>query len=214
MHLRRSVVRLAFRTARDLGLAFIDPTLDLVLPARTSLSARPLTDEEVALCRSAALSSFTESRRPAAWALAEASARTSEISAICAGDIDLLPGVVQIRGGAKTDPRIGILTHWGHRQIERRIRALGSDVAPETPLVGSGRGTAESRQVSACIAISEILIRAGLGSEPDVRPLSVPAWASATAFAAGSSIEEVARMLGVRSLDAAARIIGHDWRAP
>ena len=63
MHMRRSVLRLLFRTARQLGLADSDPTLDLVLPPRSSMTARPLTDEEVALCRSASLHTLTATLR-------------------------------------------------------------------------------------------------------------------------------------------------------
>lgn len=48
MHLRRSALRLYFRNARHLGLCSGDPTLDLVLPAGSSLHMRPLTDDEVA----------------------------------------------------------------------------------------------------------------------------------------------------------------------
>jgi integrase/recombinase XerC len=59
MHLRRSALRLYFRTARQLGLCSGDPTLDLVLPARSSLHIPPLTDDEVVLCRSFSVSSLT-----------------------------------------------------------------------------------------------------------------------------------------------------------
>jgi hypothetical protein len=38
------------------------------------------------------------------------------------------------------------------------------------------------------------------------------AWRGAAALAEGSSIDEVARMLGIRSLDAAASFIAWDWR--
>jgi site-specific recombinase XerD len=213
MHLRRSAVRLAFRIGRELGLVMGDPTLDLRLPPRSSLVARPLMDEEVALCRSSSLSSLTETRRPAAWALAEATARTSEISAIRACDVDLASRMVSIQGGAKTEPRSAPLSGWGALQIERRMRALGAAADTDVPLVGSSRGSGESRQASSCIAISDVLTAAGLGGERDVRPASVAAWAGATAFRDGASIEEVARMLGVRSLDAAARLIGFDWRS-
>src|SRR5437762_8472590 len=44
MRLRRSALRLLFRTARELGLLAGDPTVDLVLPSRMNESARPLTD--------------------------------------------------------------------------------------------------------------------------------------------------------------------------
>src|SRR4051794_30441362 len=55
MHVRRSAVRLLFRTGRQLGLCTSDPTVDIVLPPRSSLRARPLTDDEVGLCRSASV---------------------------------------------------------------------------------------------------------------------------------------------------------------
>jgi hypothetical protein len=211
-HLRRSTLRLAFRVGRELGLVDGDPTLDLKLPPRSSLVARPLADDEVALCRSSSLSSLTETRRPAAWALAEATARTSEIPAIRACDVSVASRLVSIHGGAKTEPRFGRLTGWGALQIERRLRTLGATGDPDVRLVGYGRGSAESRQASSCIAISDVLTGAGLSGEPDVRPASVAAWAGASAFRHGASIDQVARMLGVRSLDAAARIIGFDWR--
>src|SRR6266542_1439474 len=52
MHLRRSAVRLLFRVARHLDLVDGDPSLDLALPPRSSVRQRPLTIDEVVLCRS------------------------------------------------------------------------------------------------------------------------------------------------------------------
>jgi integrase/recombinase XerC len=56
-----------------------------------------------------------------------------------------------------------------------------------------------------------VLRRAGLASEPDVRPVSVPAWVGVQVLAETGRIDEVARRLGVRSLDRAAALIGWDW---
>jgi len=52
---------------------------------------------------------------------------------------------------------------------------------------------------------------AGLSGEPDVRPLSVAAWAVVKIFEQTSRIEDVAGRLGMRSLDRAALLIGWDW---
>ena len=79
MHVRRCAVRLLFRSLRESGELVGDPTRDLVLPARSSCPGRPLSDDEVGLCRAVSLSSLSETRLPAAWALAEATARTSEL---------------------------------------------------------------------------------------------------------------------------------------
>lgn len=98
-HFRRTAVRMLFRVARDLGLVEGDPTLDLELPARERGKFRALTDEEVALCRLASVASLEETRLPAAWALAEATARTSELSEVTSADVDLGNVRVWLRGG-------------------------------------------------------------------------------------------------------------------
>jgi site-specific recombinase XerC len=207
MHLRRSAVRLLFATAREIGLATTDPTLDLTLPPRSSLHRRAMTDEEIALCRSFVGHTLIETRRPAAWALAETTARTSEIPHILRSNVDLAGGRVWIHGGSKTVPRWGQLSDWGAQRLEERLRSLNGDAS----VVYQGNGSAESRQASSCAAIAQTLQRAGLGGKPDLGPSSVAAWAGSRAFREGAPIEEVARMLGIRSLDRAARFIGWDW---
>lgn len=209
MHLRRATLRLLFRTARDLAIYEGDPTLDIALPPRTSLKVRSLTDEEVALCRSFSLRSLNETRLPAAWALAEATARTSEIPHIRVRDVDLEHGRVWIHGSSKAEPRWGALTSWGLTQVTRRVEVLGDE---ERLLIYTGEGTPEAKQSASCIAIAETLARAGLGTEPDVRPGSVVAWAGVRIIEQNGRIEEVARQLGIRSLDRAARFIDFDWK--
>lgn len=211
MHLRRATLRLLFRTARDLGLFEGDPTLDLVLPPRTSLKVRALTDEEVALCRSFSLHSLTETRLPAAWGLVEATDRTSEIHHIKVSDVDLEHGRVWLHGSSKAEPRWGELTSWGLTHLGKRIeRLLNQDFL----LVYTGSGNPEAKQSASCIAISETLVRAGLGGECDVRPGSVVAWAGVRIFEETGRIEEVARRLGIRSLDRASCLINFDWKNP
>lgn len=206
MHLRRSAVRLLFRTGRSLGLVTVDPTLDLALPPRTETAGRPLANDEITVCEAASLSSLTTTRLSAAWALAEATARTAELPSLTVDDLDLDQRRVWIHGSPRTTPRWGALTDWGVRQLERHLRDYSG-----TRLVYGGSGSAESRQASSCQAIGETLRRAGLAREPDVRPVSVAAWAGARVFAETGRIEDAARALGVRGLDRAARIIGYDW---
>lgn len=210
MHFRRSAVRLLFREARRAGLSDGDPTLDLTLPPRSSLGLRPLTDDEVAICRSSALRNLSETRLPAAFALAEATARTSEVPKIRIEDIHLDQLRVWIHGGSKAIERWGTISSWGAEQLARRLRHL-KKLPAFTPVVYEGKGSPQSAQASACVAITTVLRAAGLGSEPELRPASVSAWAGAAAFRQGAQIDEVARMLGVGSLDQAARLIGWDW---
>ncbi len=207
-HLRRAALRLLFRTARSLDLLDGDPTLDLTLPPRTSLKVRALTDEEVALCRSFSVHSLTETRLPAAWALAEATARTSELPHITCSDVDLDNGRVWLHGSSKAETRWGFLTSWGLTHIHRRVDTIADK---SLPLIYMGNGRPESKQSASCIAIAETLTRAGLGLEPDVRPGSVVAWAGQHILQESGHIEEVARRLGIRSLDRAAKFIDFDW---
>lgn len=210
-HLRRSGVRLLFRVLREQGQAVGDPTLDLVLPARSSLSTRPLDDDEVELCRWAALSNAAATIRPTVWALAEAGATSSEIPEATVSDLDLGDGRVWLGKGSRTDPRWAELTDWGAVQLARRLRHLG-EVPPETRVAYEGQGRPQRRQSATCEAIKFVLTRAGLRFEPGVRPTSVTAWVGRRLFQQSGHIEDVALGLGLRSLDQAASLIGWEWR--
>jgi site-specific recombinase XerD len=210
-HLRRSAVRMLFRVMREHGVLEHDPTLDVRLPPRTSLHARPLCDDEIALGRSFSFQTLRDSRQPAAWALAEATVRTSELSQVTVGDLDLEAGTVHIAGSTKTQPRVGVLSTWGVVALARRVESLGPDAHAGTLVAYEGDGSLESRQASCCVAISDTLRRAGLAQEPDVRPVSIAAWAGKRVFDETGKIEAAAHALGMRSLDRAARLIGWDW---
>lgn len=211
MHLRRSAIRLLFREAVRVGAIGADPTTNLPLPPRSSLSFRPLTDDEVELCRSFARGSLSSTREPAAWALCEASARCSELPYIRARDVDIDRRMTFIAGGAKTAPRWGELSEWGVVQVSRRLSALRRE-GPDVPVLSSNLRNRTSARASAYDAIRATLERAALGREPDVRPNSLVAWRGMSALASGASIDEVAQMLGIRSLDAAASFIGFHWQ--
>jgi hypothetical protein len=189
-HWRRTALRLLFRAARDAGLVAGDPTLDLDLPPRSSLGTRPLIDDEVALCRSVAQWSLAGSRRAAVWALAEATCRSSELPNISADDIDLDSGRVWISGGKATEPREGDLTDWGLQHVRARILELDE---PTQPLVYSGRSPSGAGQVAGASALVDVLIRAGLHQEPDVRAGSVAAWAGRRVLEETGRIDLAAR---------------------
>lgn len=208
MHDRRSSIRLLFQVARRLGFAAGDPTLDLSLPPRTASTSRPLADEEIELCRDVALWTLASRRMAAVWALAEATGRGAELAVVTKRDVDLDHGRVWLQGGKRTLARWGELTEWGVRVLRGRLGEVGED----SSLVYSGEGRGIAGQVSTCSAISRILLRAGLVGEPDVRPVSVATWAARRRFDESGDIVEVARMLGLHSLDQASRLIGHDWK--
>jgi hypothetical protein len=101
---------------------------------------------------------------------------------------------------------------WGIEQVARRIEAVGSD--PSRPLVYVGDDARLGGLVSANSTITQVLQRAGLADEPDVRPSSVVAWAGVQVLEATGRIEDVAKALGLKSLDRGAAFIGWDWQEP
>lgn len=210
MHLRRSAIRLLFRLARESGLEVGDPTLDVTLPTHSHRPVRPLTDSEIEVCRGASLRTLVETRLPAVWALAEATARTSELPSIKESDIDLPSGIVRIRGSSRTQPRRGFLSDWGIQQLRRRLDTLASAGAEDAAVIYKGDRGGASGQASASAAIAWTLHRAGLTDDVTVRPASVAAWAGRRLFDQGIALEEVARRLGIRSLDRTASLIGLD----
>lgn len=205
---RRSAVRALYRCGREIGVATVDPAADIWLPALSALRARPLTDDEILECRAASTWSLTSDRRAVAWALAEATCRSGEIPNVLTGDVNNCTGALVIRGGGRCRPRQGQLTEWGREQISIH---LANDPDPSSPLVYAGDSPRLGGLVSANSAISQVLQRAGLAAEPDVRPSSVVAWAGTKVLERTGRIEMVADALGLTSLDNAASFIGWDW---
>ncbi len=208
MHLRRSALRIFFREARALDILSIDPTQALVLPPRSYRDLRPLTDKEVDRCRSFAEGMIGEARYAVAWALAEATARVAELGATRPCDVDIRGGRVWLAGSPNTESRCAKLTDWGSEQLDALLSAKPRPIA-DRPLLVPGKASRSTLHA----LIASTLRRAGLADQPGVRPNSIAAWRGAKELAAGASIEKVALLLGMRSLDRAAAFIGFDWRA-
>ena len=84
---------------------------------------------------------------------------------------------------------------------------------PFTHLVYEGSVPPESAQASVSGAIGDVLRRAGLGDEPDVRPQSVTAWVGRSVFDETGRIDAVATARAAIPGRAGA-VIGWDWRTP
>lgn len=218
-HARRTALRVLYRALRATGYGVGDPTLDLALPPRGVRAARPLTGDEVTLCRASALAGSRRAApmRAAAWALGEATAVSAEITAVRIADLDDVhePRWVDLPGTRRVRPRRVELTEWGSLVLARRALQLAwRNLGPQTLLAYGGaapRGGAKA-QASVCNALRDVLDAAGLGGEPDVRPASLRHWAGRAAYDAGMPLEQVANLLGHRSLDATAEDIALDWQ--
>lgn len=205
-HLRRAALRCLFSTLRSAGLMVGDPTLDVRLPARAPRGFRPLTTMEVERCRAAAQATLLATREPAVWALAEVGASGMEIGEVAPWDVT--GRAVRLVGGTKTDPRQVFLTGWGVRAVRRRL----NEAHGGRWLVASGDSVStHSRRTAALEALRRTMRRAGVIG-PGVDPRSVTAWAGQRLYDSSGRIEDVARGLGMRSLDQAAELIELDWR--
>jgi site-specific recombinase XerC len=208
--LRRSVLRLTYRLLAADGVAATDPTWNLSVPPRVGRRVRPLKDVEAVLVREASLVSLAESRLPTLVALAEATATAAEIARVRLDDLDLDDGRVRLSGCRDTVERSVALTDWGSVQIRRRT-ALLDTCDSDRRLIYRGADCRNAGQASVTVALRRLLVKAGLGDEPDVGVASIRAWAGRRLFESSGRIEVAARELGCRSLDVAVRIMNLDW---
>ncbi|MGW7002055.1 hypothetical protein ACWGCW_04260 [Streptomyces sp. NPDC054933] len=219
-HLRRSVLRMFFRTARQLGLDDGDPTRDVELPRRTQSSTRPLTEDEAIALRQAADFLAHPTRHAAAAALALSGGHTGEIGHASIQDLDLSGKRVWLHGSSKITARWCPLNPWALHVLRVRARHViahpgaGQDTDRLKLAVSSTPGSNEQLQARSCVALTDLLHRIGLAGDPAVRPASITAYTGAQLFAWTGRIEAVARRLGLTSLDRAAAVIGYDWDQP
>lgn len=219
---RRSTARLVFRTAYAIGVHDRNPAAEIVLPIRAPRYVDySLTDADIERCRTVAYRRAGETRLPAALALALAGASTSEIAAARVGDVRLGRAVVWLHDGdTYAVPRWARLDEWAAEALRRRIAVLAARaedpaVLAGTRLVYTPRHDGvykRSQQAAACNAISAVLRLAGLADQPGRRPTSITEWVARRVFAETGRVEAVAARLGMISLDAAAHLVGHDWR--
>jgi integrase len=205
---RRMALRMAFRVGRGAGLVAGDPSMDVDIGPNRSTRTRPLTDAEVERGRLFAVPSSSDRRRSTTWALSEATARSSEIGMVRARDVDLDRGTVRLPGTKRLDAREAPLTDWAASQLSRRLSRIED---PAEPVVGWRLADPKHVRASVSLAIKETFRAADL-LQPGVRPESIAAWAGRRALEGGATIDEVARLLGLRSLDNAADLVRFAWR--
>jgi integrase/recombinase XerC len=213
-HFRRTTIRTLLRTLRQLGVDAYDPTIDIVLPPRSGSGVRALTDDEITLARATTFAAaLSDLRRPAAWALAEASATTSEIAQLTTVDVidDGERVTASLPGARSATPRVVDATDWGSRILRRRLLEVG----PGARLVygGDKHPGAGSAQAAVCNLIGAVLFAAGLSPDPGVRPSSVRLWRAGAELDNTGSIEAAARLLGARSLDTVAAQLARRWQS-
>lgn len=140
MRTRRAALRAFFRTARELGLTFSDPTAEIAVDrGEDSLvpTVRPLNDDEAALVRLFS-EHDTPTRHAVTVALLLAGAHTSEVGHIRIRDVNMTAHSVWAHGSTRHRARQLLLDTWARGAVYERIERLTDRGAtPERKSFGS-----------------------------------------------------------------------------
>ncbi|MFE6739030.1 hypothetical protein [Streptomyces tubercidicus] len=216
--LRKSGVDALFTEARRLGLTAKAPLLDLPpIPRSARRPVGSLTDDDIDNLRFHAECGMPQTRHAAVLALLLSGLHTGEIGWTSTADIDHTHARVWAAGAARITARYCPLDDpWCQDVLDQRVRHLLKHSAPSGPppaLAITADAPAHRRQSSVCTAFGEIVLHSG--TKPDgrsARPRDVTGWLAAKIFAESGQIADVALLLGLSTLDGAARLAGYDWR--
>lgn len=134
-------------------------------------------------------------------------ATNGEIAVLTIDAVNLSAGTVSLPGTSRLDPRVNALDTWGIDALERRFEQpafRGPRIVTDTIAELSG-------VTSVSAAFSRICSDAGVsreGYEID----SVRRWAAIQIFESSNDLLNVARFLGIKSLDRAADWVNLNWR--
>lgn len=219
---RLTVVRDAYRELRAAGMAGHDPTAGLRIDWRVGRPVVcPLTPMEAHRLLAAGRTGATDTLRPAVVALALSGGSHREIAEAAAADVAFEAGQWRIgatNGRARTVPMAtGGLLAARVRVAALRLewRRLRRPWDPRLVPLAMHRPVAEypANSVAALVSVnlSRALDRAGI-RRPGVRPRSVREYAANRTYALTNRVEDVAALLGLVSLDAAARLVDPEWQ--
>ena len=210
--LRSCAVRALYSTAQTFGAAKSMPRYAGRDGSDTAKQGRPLNECEADRCRSVAWT-FLDTRLAAAVALGFCGAGTADIGNMTSLHIDLKDGSLILPGSRQIKQRkVAIAGEWEYQVLEHRYKML-QDLGSPTNMgfIVRRNGSDASRQAGAAIALSKILSLAGYEKDKGLKPGSFQNWAGISVYDQTADVTAVAKLLGTKSLDAAARAIDLDW---
>lgn len=216
---RRTSLINFFATCHHLGLWDENPAEKVTTHGRANTRTRPLTEVEAARLMDRAAYQARENKMPATVALALAGATVTEIAQVEPIDVYLAEQVVWLPGlGRRNLARWVPLDEWQADALASRINYLthrnGSNITGFS-LVHRGR-VADQDPTKFAMTTNQMLVRAlgkaGLGVDQGVRPSSIHEYVANRVYAETGSMEAVAVRCGLRSIDAAARLVTVNWR--
>lgn len=225
--LRRSVAVAIYRTLFNLGFTERNVTANLPRIARPPRKVSAFTATQIDKLKDHAdhdtdTSTYESgySRTPACLALTLVGAQSGEVGAIRVVDIDLDAWAVRLHGGGtRYQPRtVPIDDSWAWEALAARVAYLAKKYPGDAnrpvaynPTPGSKPSFA-TRSAATSGTLGALIKAAGLRKPGKIRVASINEYVAADLFAKTGRVEVVATRLGMRSLDAAAHLVGWDWR--
>jgi site-specific recombinase XerD len=206
---RRAAVGAFFATAMSQGLTLDDPTPLVPVPEREECPGiRPLDPDEAVDVRFRAGTNPAEVRGVVV-SLLLAGARTGELGALERGHVES-SRAVRLRGSAHFTPRTISVDAETAGLLAARAAYLAQRY-PNMSLLCGKVGKPGSQQSRISTVVRKVLKSAGLDDDPQVKPSSLTAYAAQREFERTGSLEAAAQLIGSRSLDSTARLIGYSW---
>ena len=211
---RRAAVARFLTDARALHFTAHHPLMDSPPIARTPRrQGHPPTDADIDALRFHAGYGAPRARYAALLALLLTGQSSAEIARATSADHDPETGTITTDGSTHTLARTSALDRWSARAVTDRVLYLQRTRGPGPHRLATDAAPGRNAQASIGAGFSIIAHRAGLSTRRNpVRMRDVTAWYGRMILARTGSLPEVARALGLTSLDSAAAAIGHPWQ--
>ncbi|MGW1296628.1 hypothetical protein [Streptomyces sp. NPDC002533] len=211
---RRSALASLFAHARALGMTQAVPLLDSPpIPRPPRAAGAELTDAEIETLQFHSERGMPATRHAALLALLLSGLNSAETSQATPGDLDLAQATVTTQGATRTTPRTCPLSPWALHALGLRADYLARHRPTQHRLVTSDSSTRYAAQASVGAGFNEIARRSGLATAArKVEPRDVTRYVARQVLLETGQISEVARRLGLSSLDNAAELAGLAWK--
>lgn len=215
---RRSALEALFSEARALGLTTAAPLVDLPpIPRSPRKRGTELSDADVQLLRFHSERGMPDTRHAALLALLLAGLHSAEIAAATTDELnllDLFQAAVWTDGATRTRGRSCPLDEWSARALWLRHAYLLRSAGTGSPQrLVTAASSAYRSQASVCSGFGDIARRSGLTTqERRVEPKDVTRYVARKILYETGQLSEVARRLGLSSLDSAAALADLQWK--
>lgn len=213
---RRAAARVFFTVAARIGLWDQNPALPIQIPGKYTRYTSPFTDTQIDILKNGAVFRHGETQAPAIVALLLSGVTSGECGSVRICDIDLTARTITTPVQASRFVRqrvLPIADQWCSVALRNRVTAL-TDAGANADgwLVYQGESPEWQRRNAACSnLVTKVLRLTRLYEQGISRIASITEWVAVNAYQQTGDLKYVANLLGMRSLDAAAHLVGHEW---